>query len=187
MRLILLGPPGAGKGTQAQLLVERLSIPQLSTGDMLRAAVAAKTEMGLAAKQIMQRGDLVSADVVCGIVSDRLDEQDCANGFILDGFPRSIEQADILGDMLKDKAMALDHVIELTVRDSELVARILERATLSGREDDTQEVITNRLRVYQEQTMPLASYYDEMGLLRQVDGMASIDEVAQSIKMILGV
>lgn len=187
MRLILLGPPGAGKGTQAQFLIETYKIPQLSTGDILRGAIAAGTEMGLAAKAIMDRGDLVSDDVVNAIVSERLDAPDCANGFVLDGFPRTIAQAEELGRMLDEKDMALDAVIEIKAEEETLVARILNRAKQSGgaRTDDNAEVIRKRLKVYDELTMPLVSYYKGEGLLKSVDGMQPVESVTSAIKAAL--
>lgn len=187
MRLILLGPPGAGKGTQAERLVANHSIVQLSTGDMLRAAVAAGTEVGLKAKAVMDSGGLVSDDIICSIISDRIDEADCANGFILDGFPRTIAQADALGAMLETKGMQLDAVVELVVDDTVLVGRIEQRARETGgaRADDNAETLKKRLAVYHEQTAPLSAYYAERNMLSTVDGMASIDEVAAAIDQIL--
>ncbi|MGJ8534022.1 MAG: adenylate kinase [Alphaproteobacteria bacterium] len=188
MRLILLGPPGAGKGTQAQFLVEQHGIAQLSTGDMLRAAVAAKTPIGLQAKEIMDRGDLVSDEVVVGIVSDRVDEADCAKGFILDGFPRTVAQAEALDVMLQQKGLRLDTVIELAVDEGILLDRIVKRAeeTEGGpRADDNAEALAKRLSVYREQTQPLIDYYSGTGLLSSVDGMQSMDEVRASIETVL--
>ena len=187
MKLILLGPPGAGKGTQAQRIVDSRSVVQLSTGDMLRAAVAAGTPVGKMAKEVMDRGDLVSDDIICGIISDRIEEPDCANGFILDGFPRTVAQAEALDGMLKDKSMALDAVIELTVDDSVLLSRIEQRAKDSGtvRADDNAETLAKRLVVYHDQTAPVSDYYGKTGSLRQIDGMQSIDEVSTSIDEIL--
>jgi adenylate kinase len=190
MRLILLGPPGAGKGTQAKILIDAYGIPQLSTGDILRAAIANKTAMGLAAKEIMDRGDLVPDEVVNGIVSERLDADDCKAGFILDGFPRTIPQAEALDGMLADKAMKLDAVIEITAEPDVLVARIINRAresaTTSGaRADDNVEVVRNRLNVYRELTEPLVSYYRSHGLVKTVDGMQPVEEVTASIRRAL--
>jgi adenylate kinase len=184
MRLILLGPPGAGKGTQAKILVDSYGIPQLSTGDILRSAIAAKTPMGLAAKEIMDRGDLVSDEIVNGIVSERLDKEDCVNGFVLDGFPRTIPQAQALDGMLTDKNMALDAVIEITADADVLVARIAKRAKESGvaRGDDNEDVLRNRLSVYREQTAPLVEFYRGKGLLRTVDGMEPVDDVTAAIR-----
>lgn len=191
MRLILLGPPGAGKGTQAEKLVDSYSIPQLSTGDMLRAAVAAETDVGLRAKSVMDAGGLVSDDIVNAIVSDRLDEDDCSKGFILDGYPRTLEQADAVEAMLNAKGIKLDAVVQLLVDDGALVARIVKRAEdaiAAGKEprkDDNAEVFDQRLREYYKSTAPLTGYYYAKGALKTVDGMESIDEVEKSISAIL--
>jgi len=182
MRLILLGPPGAGKGTQAKVLIDTYGIPQLSTGDILRSAIKAQTPMGLAAKEVMDRGDLVSDEIVNGIVSERLDAPDCANGFILDGFPRTIPQAEALDGMLAEKSMALDAVVELKADVEELIRRVVNRAKESGRLDDNEEVVRNRLGVYREQTAPLVEFYRAKGLLKTVDGMAPVEEVTRSIR-----
>ncbi|MEZ5812920.1 MAG: adenylate kinase [Rhizobiaceae bacterium] len=191
MRLILLGPPGAGKGTQAQRLVEKHSIPQLSTGDMLRAAVAAGTEVGKRAKAVMDAGELVSDAIVNQIVSERIDEDDCSRGFILDGYPRTLAQADAVGEMLEAKGLKLDAVVELVVDDKALVGRILKRAEEAHaagkpvRKDDTAEVFDERLREYYKKTAPLTGYYYAKGLLRNVDGMGSIDAVTGEIEAVL--
>jgi adenylate kinase len=184
LRLILLGPPGAGKGTQAKALIEAYGIPQLSTGDILRSAIAQKTPMGLAAKEIMDRGDLVSDEVVNGIVSERLDQEDCKPGFILDGFPRTIPQAEALDQMLGEKGMALDAVVEMTADSEELVRRIVRRAQESGtaRRDDNVDVVRNRLDVYRAQTEPLVDYYRGRGLLKTVDGMRGVGDVTAAIR-----
>jgi adenylate kinase len=184
MRLILLGPPGAGKGTQAKILVEAYGIPQLSTGDILRSAIAAKTPLGIEAKAIVDRGDLVSDAIVNGIVSERLDADDCKPGFILDGFPRTIAQAEALDRMLVDKGAKLDAVIEIKADADELVRRVIQRAKESGgaRADDNEDVLRKRLGVYQDQTAPLVAYYSDKGLIRTVDGMAPVDEVTAAIK-----
>lgn len=184
MRLVLLGPPGAGKGTQAQILVETYNIPQLSTGDMLRAAIKEETPLGLEAKAIVDRGDLVSDSIVSGIISERLDQPDCVNGFILDGFPRTIAQAEALDDMLDAKGLKLDAVVEIKADPDVLIERIVNRAKESGgaRADDNAEVLRKRLVVYSEQTAPLVSFYAEKGLLRSVDGMKPIDEVTAAIR-----
>lgn len=192
MRLILLGPPGAGKGTQAARLVEKYGIVQLSTGDMLRAAVAAGTETGLKAKAVMEAGDLVSDEIVNQIVSDRISEPDCARGFILDGYPRTLAQADATEAMLKRKDRRLDAVIELVVDDRALVGRIVKRAEDAAaagqpvRKDDTPEVFDERLRAYYKSTAPLTGYYYAKRNLKTVDGMASIDEVTAQINAVLG-
>ena len=188
MKLIFLGPPGAGKGTQAARIELAYEIPQLSTGDMLRAAVAAGTETGRQAKDIMARGDLVPDDVVVGIISERIQAADCANGFILDGFPRNLSQARALDGVLVKKGVNLDAVIELAVDPEILIARILKRAQESAdgpRDDDTEEALQHRLRVYEEQTAPVADFYAEKGILRTLDGMQEIDEVTQQIRSAL--
>src|SRR3978361_1251718 len=191
MRLILLGPPGAGKGTQAQRLVQRYGIVQLSTGEMLRAAVAAQTPVGLKAKDIMASGGLVPDDVVIGIISDRLDLPDAAPGFILDGFPRTVPQAEALDELLKKKHMRLDAVVELRVNESALLQRVETRAAETrarGEEvriDDTPEVLTKRLASYRTLTEPLIHYYSERRKLLTVDGMMTIEHVAREINRIL--
>ena len=188
MRLILLGPPGVGKGTQAKILVEELGIPQLSTGDILRSAIANKTPLGVQAKAIVDRGDLVSDDIVNGIVSERIDSADCANGFILDGFPRTIAQAEALGAMLESKGLTLNGVVAITADADTLVARVAKRAAESGgaRADDNAEVIRKRLEVYRELTEPLVAYYRAKGLLKTVDGMSPVTEVTAAIRHALG-
>ena len=186
MRLILLGPPGAGKGTQAKILVEAFGIPQLSTGDILRAAIADQTPLGLEAKAIMDRGDLVSDAIVNGIVSERIDAEDCKPGFILDGFPRTIAQAEALDRLLADKGIKLDAVIELTADADELVRRVIQRSKDSNRPDDNPEVIRKRLDVYQTSTAPLVDYYTGQGLVKTVDGMAPVDTVTSAIRSALG-
>lgn len=191
MRLILLGPPGAGKGTQAQRLVQKHGIVQLSTGDMLRAAVAAGTPIGLKAKDIMAGGGLVPDDVVVGIISDRIDQPDAQNGFILDGFPRTVPQAQALDALLKRKRLALDAVIELRVNESALLQRVETRVAQMRergeeiRADDTPEVLSKRLASYRAQTEPLVHYYADKRKLATVDGMASIDEVEAAISRVL--
>lgn len=184
MRLVLLGPPGAGKGTQAQILVSTYSIPQLSTGDMLRAAIAEGTALGLEAKTIVDRGDLVSDDIVSGIISDRIDQPDAAHGFILDGFPRTIAQAEALTHMLDRKGLHLDAVIEIKADPETLIARVINRAKESNeaRTDDNEDVLRKRLDVYAEQTAPLSTFYAEQGLLKSIDGMAPIEDVTAAIK-----
>ncbi|MCW5751739.1 MAG: adenylate kinase [Alphaproteobacteria bacterium] len=213
MNLILLGPPGAGKGTQAQLLQDRRGLVQLSTGDMLRAAVKAGTPVGRAADAVMKRGELVSDEIVVGIISERIDQPDCARGFILDGFPRTLAQAEALDRMLAAKKMKLDAVIEMKVDDAALVERITGRFTCGtcgagyhdrfkptkqpgicdncgGRQfirraDDKAETVTSRLAAYHGQTAPLLPYYQARGRLRQVDGMADMAEVTRQIEAVL--
>jgi adenylate kinase len=193
MRLILLGPPGAGKGTQAQRLVAKHGLVQLSTGDMLRAAVKAETPIGLRAKDIMARGELVPDDVVVAIVADRIEEPDAHNGFILDGFPRTVPQAHALDRMLKEKGLSLDAVIELKVDEGVLLDRVKKRiAEMQARgetvrADDNPEVLHRRVLAYRDQTTPLTAYYQLQGALRTVDGMAPIPEVASAIDRVLRV
>jgi adenylate kinase len=192
MRLILLGPPGAGKGTQAQRLVHKHGIIQLSTGEMLRAAVAAQTPVGLQAKDIMASGSLVPDEIVIGIISDRLDQPDMKNGFILDGFPRTVPQAQALDDLLKKKHMKLDAVVELRVNESALLSRVEARVAEMRargedvRVDDTPEVLSKRLASYRSLTEPLIHYYSERRKLLTVDGMMTIEHVTREINRILG-
>jgi adenylate kinase len=191
MRLILLGPPGSGKGTQAQRLVQRYGILQLSTGEMLRAAVAAQTPVGLQAQDVMAGGGLVPDEIVIGIISDRLDQPDAAKGFILDGFPRTVPQAEALDELLKRKHMRLDAVIELRVNESALLQRVETRAAETRargeqvRADDTHEVLKKRLASYRELTEPLVHYYSERRKLLTVDGMMTIEHVTREINRIL--
>jgi adenylate kinase len=183
MRLVLLGPPGAGKGTQAERLVKQHGIVQLSTGDMLRAAVAAGTDVGKRAKAIMDRGDLVPDDVMVQIIADRIARADASKGFILDGFPRTVAQADALAGLLRERGLKLDGVIEIAVDEGILQERIAKRAreTAGARADDTAATLGNRIAVYRKQTAPLAQYYREKGMLSTVDGMGSMDEVSAAI------
>lgn len=193
MRLILLGPPGAGKGTQAQRLIERHGIPQLSTGDMLREAVARQTEIGRRAQAIMDAGQLVPDEVVIGIVADRIEEADAKAGFILDGFPRTVPQAEALDRLLTRKGMRIDAVLEFRVDEEALVSRIEKRAaeTLAAgkpvRKDDTPEVFRRRLQEFRQLTAAVAPYYRERGLSHVVDGMAPIDDVTRQIEALLPV
>ena len=213
MRLILLGPPGAGKGTQAQRIVEKYGIPQLSTGDMLRAAVAAETEVGKRAKAVMDAGKLVSDEIVNAIVSERIDQPDCAKGFILDGYPRTLVQADATEAMLKAKSLDLSKVIEIRVDDAVLADRVSGRYTCANcgagyhdtnlkpkvegvcdrcgsthfkrRPDDNRDTVVPRLQAYYKETSPLIGYYHAKGKLASVDGMADIDQVTADIDRIL--
>lgn len=213
MNLIFLGPPGAGKGTQAKMLGDRRGLVQLSTGDMLRAAAAAGTEVGRKAKEVMDRGELVSDDIVVDIISHRIDEPDCADGFILDGFPRTVAQAEALDRLLDEKAKTLDAVVVMNVDDGRLVERITGRFTCANcgegyhdtakrpavegvcdrcgsteftrRADDTEETVRSRLETYHAQTAPLVDYYKARGKLRAVDGMAEIETVAEEIDEVL--
>lgn len=212
MDLILFGPPGAGKGTQAQFLVETYNVPQISTGDMLRAAVKAGTPLGLKAQEIMTSGGLVSDDIVLGIVAERLAESDCCDGFVLDGFPRTIPQADALDEILKRSGRAIDHVISLEVDTEEIVKRLSGRrscsscgkgyhltfdppsnagvcnicsASLIQRADDQEDTVRNRLLVYEQQTAPLKDYYRLKNVLCSIPGMGPIAEVQQRIAAVL--
>jgi adenylate kinase len=189
--LILLGPPGAGKGTQAARLVEKYSIPQLSTGDMLRAAVKAGTPTGLRAKSVMDAGGLVSDEIVVGIIADRIREADAGNGFILDGFPRTVAQAEALDVLLAKHDMRLDAIIELKVDEAALLSRIEKRARETAaagqpvRADDNPDAFKVRLDAYREQTAPVSAYYAGRGTLKMVDGMAPIDSVSAAIDQAL--
>ena len=184
MNLVIFGPPGSGKGTQAKILQEKRGWPQLSTGDMLRAAIAAGTELGKTCKAIMDAGELVPDDVVIGIIGERYDQPDCENGAIFDGFPRTIPQARALDSMLKLRNRKIDLVIELKVDDKVLIDRVKARIAQSGgvaRADDTPETLQNRLTVYYQNTAPLLEYYRRKGKLVTVDGMAPIDAVTKAI------
>lgn len=191
MRLILLGPPGAGKGTQAQRLVQKHGIVQLSTGDMLRAAVAAKTPIGLKAKALMDRGDLVPDDIVVGIIAERIEQPDAKKGFVLDGFPRTVPQAQALDKLLAERGIELDGVIELKVDEAILLDRINTRVAQmkargeTPRADDNAETMQKRLDAYRAQTAPLADYYRGKGTLKSVDGMAPVDAVTNAINGLL--
>lgn len=189
MNIILLGPPGAGKGTQAQRLIDAKGMVQLSTGDMLRAAVAAGTEIGLKAKAVMDAGDLVSDEIVIGVVSERLDQPDVAAGVIFDGFPRTSAQAEALDNLLAEKSMSLDAVIEMSVPDELLIGRIEQRAKETGgtRADDNAETLKKRLVNYHRDTAPLVDYYRGTGKLRTVDGSLEMDDVTKAIVDVMSV
>lgn len=213
MRLILLGPPGAGKGTQAKRLVEKYGIPQISTGDMLRAALKAGTQLGKEAKTYMDAGKLVPDSVVVGLIEERIKDADCANGFMLDGFPRTVAQADSLKSVMDKAGLKIDHVVSIEVANEELVERLTGRRTcrscgsgyhvqfdpskvegvcdkcsgeLYQRDDDKEETIRNRLKVYADQTEPLIAYYKAAGVLRPIAGTGSIDEIFARITSVLG-
>ena len=187
MNIILFGPPGAGKGTQAEVLVRERGMVQLSTGDMLRSAIAAGTELGLKAKEIMDAGQLVSDDIMIGMIRERMADDDCAAGVILDGFPRTVAQAEALDAMLAEQGIDLDHVIEIQVDEQALFARIEKRAAQTGgaRSDDNAEVLAQRLKVYHDNTAPVLPYYKNKGQLVTVDGMQSVDEVSTAIRTCL--
>lgn len=188
MNIILFGAPGAGKGTQAERLVSDRGMVQLSTGDMLRAAIASGSELGIRAKEIMDRGDLVSDDIMVGMIAERMDHGDATFGFILDGFPRTVAQAEALDDMMTNRGDEIAHVIEIKVDEVALFARIENRAKESGgtRSDDNAETLRNRLAVYHENTAPLLPFYKAKGKLRTIDGMNSIEDVSSEINKILG-
>jgi adenylate kinase len=187
MNIILFGPPGAGKGTQAEILKNDLGLAHLSTGDMLRAAVAAETELGKQAKAIMEAGKLVPDDVITGVVADRIEEPDCAKGFILDGFPRTLPQAEALDEVLGRKGKRIDAVVEVRVPDEVLISRIEKRAAETGgeRADDNAETLKRRLDVYHEQTAPVLPYYERSGLLHVIDGDRPVEDVTAAIEAAL--
>jgi adenylate kinase len=181
MRLILMGPPGAGKGTQAKVVSGRLGIPAVSTGDIFRANVSEGTPLGVEAKRYMDAGDYVPDEVTNGMVRDRLAQEDATGGFLLDGYPRTVAQVEELDSMLADAGTSLDAVVVLTVDDEELIQRLLHRAETEGRTDDTEDVIRHRQEVYNQQTAPLLAVYADRGMLVEVDGMGAVDEVSERI------
>jgi adenylate kinase len=181
MRIVLMGPPGAGKGTQAVVIAQQLGVPHISTGDIFRANLKAGTALGVEAKQYMDKGEYVPDSVTNGMVADRLKEADAAAGFLLDGYPRTVDQVHALNAMLEASGLALDRVVEITADTDEVVARLLNRAKEQGRADDTEEVIRRRMEVYAEQTEPLVALYEQQGVLVKVDGMGSVDEVSTRI------
>ena len=181
MRLILMGPPGAGKGTQAKVIAAHYGIPAISTGDIFRANVAGKTPLGIEAQRYMDAGEYVPDEVTNAMVRDRIGLEDAKPGFLLDGYPRTLAQVKELDTMLDDYAVELDSVVSLTVDRDELVGRLLQRAQVEGRADDTEEVIRRRQEVYEEQTAPLIKVYDDRGMLLEVDGMGDVESVSQRI------
>jgi len=213
MNIILLGPPGAGKGTQAKMLVDKYGLPQISTGDILRANLKAGTELGLEAKKYMDAGKLVPDEVVIGIINNRIQEEDCRRGYMLDGFPRTVAQAQALDKILGEQGSGIDHVISIEVPDQELMGRLTGRRTcrqcgqgfhvmfdppkvegvcdkcggeLYQRDDDNEQTVANRLKVYWDQTQPLIEYYKKKGLLRSIDGVGDIKEIFGRIVQVLG-
>lgn len=186
MRLVLMGPPGAGKGTQAAVVAASLGIPHISTGDIFRANVAQGTSLGIEAKRYMDAGEYVPDGVTNAMVRDRLADDDCRPGFLLDGYPRTVEQVGELAAMLASAGLALDAVVELVVDTDEVVERLVRRAAEQGRADDSEQVIRRRLEIYTDQTAPLIDAYRVQGLLRQVDGLGAIDEVTGRISRALG-
>jgi len=181
-RIVMLGAPGAGKGTQAARLVERLKVPHVSTGDMLRAAVRAGTEVGLRAKAVMEAGELVSDEIVTEIARDRLGQKDAANGFILDGFPRTLAQAAALDGIVQAMGEKIDCCLALTVEVNAVTERLIKRAEIEGRSDDNEEAIRQRIRVYEEQTAPLLDHYRGQGILLEISGMGEINDVTAGIE-----
>lgn len=181
MRLVLLGPPGSGKGTQATRLKDRLGVAHISTGDLLRAAVAAGTPLGKIAKATMDAGELVSDDLVLQLLEERLNQPDVANGYILDGYPRNLAQAEALDVLLAKLNQNIDHALALVVSEDHIVERLAQRAAEQRRSDDSEDVVRHRLRVYQEQTAPVVGYYQEKGLLTTIDGVGSLDEISQRL------
>ncbi len=181
MRIVLLGPPGSGKGTQAGRLKDHLGVPHISTGDLLRAAVKAGSPLGLQAKAAMDAGELVSDELMLGLIEERLGQPDIAAGYLLDGYPRNLAQAEALDAVLSRIGQPVDKALALTVDEEQIVQRLAKRAAEEGRSDDTEEVVRNRLAVYREQTAPVAGHYRELGLLTEVDGMGEIKEISQRL------
>jgi adenylate kinase len=187
MRVVILGPPGSGKGTQAAMLVEHLGVPHISTGALLRDAAKQGTKLGIKAKAIIDKGDLVPDEIMLGIVEERLGQDDVASGFILDGYPRNVTQAKSLDEMLERLGQPVEEAIHIDVDEDVIIERIANRAKLEGRSDDTEETVRNRLRVYAEQTAPVADYYEQAGLLTRVWGDGEIDEILQRILSVLDI
>jgi adenylate kinase len=185
-RLLILGPPGAGKGTQASRIAEHYGIPAISTGDIFRANIKNETELGLQVKEVLASGGYVSDGITNAIVEDRLAQADCEPGFLLDGYPRTLAQVGALDGMLAARGGRLDRVLELTVDDEAVVERLLKRAEVEGREDDTEDVIRERMAIYHRETRPLSDTYNDRGLLVRVDGLGSVDEVTARILAALG-
>ena len=185
MRLVLLGAPGSGKGTQAKLLKKQFNIPHISTGDLLRAAIADKTELGLAAKVVMDKGQLVNDDIVFGMLKERLAQADAKNGFILDGFPRNLVQADMLDKLLQEINMPAEHAILIAVDPEEVVGRIAKRAEIEGRADDSEAVVRDRIKIYEDQTAPVVDHYKQDAILSEVLGTGTIDQVQHRILSVL--
>jgi adenylate kinase len=185
MRIVLLGAPGSGKGTQAALLVEELNLPHISTGELLRSAVKAGTELGIKAKAVMDRGELVSDDIMLGLIEERLSQAHAETGFILDGYPRNLQQARALDELLSRIDQPVDEALQIDVDVEMVIARIARRAAEEGRSDDTEEAVRNRMKVYSDQSAPVIDYYAQQGLLSRVLGEGTIDEVFQRIKGVL--
>jgi len=186
MRIVLLGPPGSGKGTQAAMLKESLDVPHISTGDLLRAAVAAGTTLGRQAKAAMDAGELVSDELMLGLIEERMGADDVAGGYILDGYPRNLSQARALDVVLERIGMPVDNALSLVVDEEQIVQRLAKRSEQEGRSDDNEQVVRNRLAVYREQTAPVTGYYAEKGLLSEVDGVGSIETINQRLRSALG-